>query len=107
VGFGRSTPMIVFCPEHAETVAREGLSKDDVRQFLFENARKPLWKLKLGGMWTMRDWPVEIEPDDDDALVPIVARASDFVIVVPGGEGKHSMYIPTMGVSRSSTVAVD
>jgi hypothetical protein len=107
VGFGRHSPMVVFSPEHAETVAREGLSKDDVRRFLFEHAREPLGKLKLGGMWTMRDWPAWLEPEDDEALVPIVAHESEFVIVVAGGDGKHSMYIPTMGVSRVITVAIE
>jgi hypothetical protein len=106
VGFGRHAPVVLFGPEHAHTIAREGWSKTDVRRFLYENARKPLGKLKLGGMWTMREWPRWMEVLDDHALVPIVESASDFIIVVAGGEGKHSMYVPTIGVSRAATLEI-
>jgi peroxiredoxin len=34
--------MIVVCPEHVRTLHREGFSKNDVRQFLFENTAIPL-----------------------------------------------------------------
>jgi hypothetical protein len=106
VGFGRHAPVVVFGPEHAHTVAREGWSKSDVRRFLFENARKPVGTLKRGGMWTMREWPPWMEELDDDALVPIVEKETDFILVVAGGEGKHSMYMPTIGVSRAATAVV-
>ena len=37
--------MLSFGPEHAATVAREGYTKKQVKQFLFEHARYPLAKL--------------------------------------------------------------
>ncbi|MBI2887807.1 MAG: hypothetical protein HYY02_11435 [Chloroflexi bacterium] len=33
------SPLIVICPEHAEIMARDGMSKADVKKYLFENAR--------------------------------------------------------------------
>lgn len=93
----------VFGPEHAETIAREGWTKDDVRHFLFENAHIPVGKLKLGGMWGMMAWPKSLTTLDDSALLPVVERAADINIVVAGGASKHSVFIPSFGITRSAT----
>jgi hypothetical protein len=34
--------MVVLCPEHVRTIHRDGFSKQDVREFLFENTGIPL-----------------------------------------------------------------
>jgi len=49
--FSQSQLMIVLGPEHAKTIAGDGLSRADVQRFVFEHARLPLRTLKLGGMW--------------------------------------------------------
>lgn len=41
-----------------------------------------------------------------DALVPMVQRAEDIIVVVIGGAGKHSAFIPTFGATRSVTRAL-
>jgi hypothetical protein len=41
LGPGVQEVVIVICPEHAEHFARAGWTKDQVGQYLFENARKP------------------------------------------------------------------
>jgi len=38
--------------------------------------------------------------------VPAVRRAEDLIIVVIGGAGKHSAFIPTFGATRSVTRAL-
>ena len=38
-------PILALSPEHAETIARDGWSKDDVKTYLFEHARVPLGRL--------------------------------------------------------------
>jgi hypothetical protein len=48
-----------------------------------------------------------VDPDDDDALVPIVGKPEDINIVVTGGPGKHSSFIPTFGTSKSVTKKVE
>jgi len=100
---GTGEVLVVFGPEHAATLKRDGLSKADVRQFLYENARKPLRKLKLGGMWGMFPPLPWVNTLDDDALLPIVARPEDILIAVAGGAGKHSVYLPTFGITRAVT----
>ncbi len=100
---GRGEVLVVFGPEHAETLRRDGLTKSDVRRFLYDNARKRLGKLKLGGMWGMFPPPPWINVLDDDAEVPVVARPEDILIAVAGGAGKHSCYLPTFGITRAVT----
>lgn len=97
---------LVLCPEHAATVAGDGWSKDDVRKYLYEKARRPLRELKTGGLWNMHTWPKWYDLADDDARLPVVSDPGNFVIVVAGGEGKHSTVLPTTGSTRSVTVAI-
>jgi Redoxin len=39
---GRNEAIVVLCPEHVKTLHRDGLSKPQVRQFLFENTGIPV-----------------------------------------------------------------
>ncbi len=95
--------LVVLGPEHAETIAADGWSKQDVQQFLFQHARVPLRRAKMGGMWGMQDWPKWLEGCDDDTTIPVVRRWQDMVIMVAGGAGKHSSCVPTFGATRSVT----
>lgn len=97
---------LVLGPEHAEVLAQAGWTKRDVRTFLFEQARKPIAQLQLGGMYgpeTRRNlWPRWIDHDNDQERVPIARRADDLTILVAGGAGRHSVYLPGWG-ARSAT----
>jgi len=100
---GTGEVLVVFGPEHAETLRRGGLAKADVRRFLYESARKPVGKLRLGGMWGMFPPPAWANTLDDDARLPVVERPEDILIAVAGGAGKHSVYLPTFGITRAVT----
>jgi hypothetical protein len=97
---------VVLGPEHAALLAAAGWTKADVRAFLYEQARQPLAQLKLGGMYgpeTRRNlWPRWIDHEDPGEMVPIARRPDDLVILVAGGAGRHSLYLPGWG-SRSVT----
>ena len=41
-----------------------------------------------------------------DATVPMVQQAEDFIVVVIGGAGKHSAYMPTFGSTHAVSRAV-
>jgi peroxiredoxin len=41
--------IVVLCPEHVRTIRRDGLSKSDVKQFLFENTGIPVREYKGDG----------------------------------------------------------
>ncbi|PON16087.1 hypothetical protein C2W62_20395, partial [Candidatus Entotheonella serta] len=75
----------------------------DVQQFLFEQARVPVRRAKLGGMRGMQDWPTWLHIQDEDTGIPVVRRWEDIVVIVAGGAGKHSSCVPTFGATRSVT----
>jgi hypothetical protein len=103
----RGDVLVAFGPEHAHTIASGGLSKLDVQRFLFEHARNKVGKLNLRAMYKAENWPDWVDATDDEALCPIVGKPEDIHIVVTGGPGKHSAFIPTFGTSKSVTRKID
>jgi hypothetical protein len=95
--------VLVLCPEHAADVSASGLSKADVREFIFHNARMPLRQLKNVAHYGNRNWPRWVDETDPDTLVPIVSSADDIVVVVAGGDGRHSAWLAGWGVTRVTT----
>lgn len=96
--YAQGEVMVVLCPSHAETIARDGWSKQHVKEFLYEKARKPVRLLKLGGLFGREVhrnfWPRWIDRDREDELVPLVRRPSEITVVVAGGPGRHSAFLP-------------
>lgn len=104
----QSQLLVVLGPEHAATVAADGFSKADVQRFVFEHARLPLGRLKLGGMWGMHDWPLWMQKvTDDGAMLPQVPSADDVLVMVAGGPGKHSSVVPNCCFSRAVSRLID
>ena len=102
--------MLVLGPEHAQIIARAGWRKNDVRSFLFEQARQPVGLLKLGGvhgrnLHRNNLWPRWVDREDDEFRVPLVRRPEDIHILVAGGPGRHSVYLPGWG-SRVTSARV-
>lgn len=100
--------IVLFAPEHAATIAAQGWTKDDVKRYLFEFARIPTELMPKTGMWGMHEVPRWMQVDRSGWKVPVVASPECFIVLVAGGEGKHSSCIPTHGsATRSVTVAFD
>lgn len=98
----QSQLLLVVGPEHAATIFADGFSKEDVKRFVFEHARIPLGKLKLGGMWGMHDWPRWMTVVTDDAApLPVVDSPREVFVIVAGGAGKHSCVVPNSAFSRA------
>jgi hypothetical protein len=101
-------PLVILGPEHAATIAREGFTKADVKRFLYEHARVPLGRLSHESVERRirRKFPKLFRDANLDALAPLAQRAEDFMVIVAGGAGKHSAYVPTFGGTRSVTVPI-
>ena len=99
--------ILVLCPEHAAEVAASGLSKADVKDYVFHNARMPVGRLKGIAHYGNRTWPAWIDESDDGVMVPIVRSASDVVVIVAGGDGRHSAWMAGWGVTLVSTAKVE
>ena len=92
--------LLALGPEHAATIARDGLNKNDVRDWLHERARIPLERYTEETM-------LERFGRVPDGPVPMVGSREDLAIIVLGGPGKHSSWVPTFGgTTRSVTVGV-
>ena len=92
---GRGWPLLSLGPEHAATIARDGFSKQKVKQFLFDHARFPLGR--LGAEYRRHQVERQRVVDADTTMVPIVRSADDISVIVVGGAGKHSAWQPTFG----------
>ncbi|GAA2465170.1 MULTISPECIES: hypothetical protein [Actinomycetes] len=92
-------------PEHARVLADSGLSRRDVQEHLFENARVDATrvggeKLEEASLWG----GYRLRLDEWGHRVPIARAPEDIRIVVAGGTGKHSTWMPTFGATWSQTV---
>jgi hypothetical protein len=104
----RSEPLIALGPEHAKTIARDGYSKADVKRYIFEHATVPLGKFSKRNFERrlLVNFPGRYDHAGPDKPVPPCQSADDVMIIVLGGAGKHSMYLPTFGETRSVTCAL-
>ena len=104
--FGTLRPVLVLTPILAETIARAGWSKDDVKRYLFDHARMPAWRVEaITEKWA--DFPIVslkhqvnlgrlpqafAESDDPNRLVPIVLEPDDFMVLVSGDPLRTNAY---------------
>ncbi len=83
-----------FCPDQAQLCAKAGFSKQDVKCFVFENARKPL---RVYGPHAASHFKLEWQKyytHSPDAMVPMVSAPDQIEIIVIGGAGPNSLYFP-------------
>jgi len=101
-------PCVAFGPEHAKTIAGDGMSKAQVKQWLFERATMPMNRFSKEGIERRfrRKLADQYAKAPLDAPVRMVQKAEDLIVIVTGGAGKHSAYIPTFGNTRSVTRAL-
>ena len=102
----RGSPVLAFGPEHAATVAAGGWSRADVQRYLFERARYPLAGLSDEFYEAVREHlPRDAPPLARDALAPIADGPEAIHVIVAGGPGKHSCWMPGFGgMTRPVTV---
>jgi hypothetical protein len=101
-------PCVAFGPEHAQTVAGGGFSKAQVKQWLFERATLPMSRFSQEGIERRfrRKLSEQYANAALDAPVRMFQKPEDLIVIVTGGAGKHSAYVPTFGNTRSVTRAL-
>lgn len=106
---GSQRPHLILTPVLAEAIAKSGWSKSDVKQYLYDHARIPAWKVeKFNWGWTnfapdhvsLCEYVKEgvlgaqfCESEDPNRMVPIVCSPDDFVITVSGDPGRTNAYL--------------
>ncbi|MFC1971256.1 hypothetical protein ACFLV0_04960 [Chloroflexota bacterium] len=98
--------VILFGPEHASSIDSDGFSKEDVKQFIFENSKIPREWLVKGGLWhiSIEHQPNWIRKEVTD-LIPMVHAFNSpdqITITVAGGTGKQSL----LGIGLANTPPV-
>ena len=87
--------LLALGPEHAATIADDGFGKREIREWLHQNARVPLERYTHATMMERFD-------KIPDGPVPMVVDPDLLMIIVLGGPGKHSSWVPTFGGSTHS-----
>lgn len=102
--FGRGQPLVVFGPEHAATIAADGLTKHQVKTWLFEHAKVVAGRFSPENFdrFAQREKD-RLGPITPEMAVPCAASAEDIIVLVAGGAGKHSCFMPTFGNTEAIT----
>lgn len=89
-------PLLVLSPEHAHVLARDGYTKGNLKQYIFEHARVPLRRFPPGTRKALRErrarWFATV---GDHTRIGVADRPEDVFVLVAGGPGIHSQFLPT------------
>ena len=96
---------VALCPEHAAACAGAGWTRADIASYLFNRATLPVGELRRA--FDLRAWAPWQQTLADDDRMSMTEHPDNIRIVVIGGAGKHSSVIPSWGMTKSVTVAVD
>ncbi len=108
--YRRGEMAVVIGPEHATTIAADGWHKQDVKAFLYQEARRPVGELTRAGEYYgditwQRYWPRWVDRNDPSARIPVVDRPEDLLVMVAGGTaGRFSLVIPGWGAHGTRAV---
>jgi hypothetical protein len=100
--YSQGHPVLVLGIEHARHIAGAGWSKQDIKRELFERARQPWGLVKNRGKSKGPRFPEFVDRSNDASLVPIVNEPEDLIVIVAGGAGGKSMFLPTAGAQSLS-----
>ena len=101
-------PLVILGPEHAATVSGGGWSKNDFKRALWERAQVPLASFDPSNIERFAViHPAGFKDRPPQTRAPIAREWSDIMIVVAGGAGKHSVFVPTFGATRSVTLRIE
>jgi hypothetical protein len=109
VAGGTYRPLLLLPPVLAETIAKAGWSRRDLKVALWEQARLPAWRFEhYLGEWTNlvpgrralvdfvnmgRAPKVFAESADPERLVPIVGRPDDLLVAITGDPLRTNAYV--------------
>lgn len=100
--YGKGPSILALGPEHAATLHRDEWTIDSIKDYLFEHARIPAANVSPENQ--------EVYARSDRVLVDgaytIGPSADSIHVLVAGGAGKHSAWIPSFGGTEVVSVAV-
>jgi len=101
--YGKGPYTIALGPEHAETIHRDGFSIENIQQKLFESSAVHVSRIS-------REQRNHYETERDQHPVNdryyLSPTPEDIHVLVAGGPGKHSAFIPTFGATAARSVKI-
>ncbi len=95
---------VVLGPEHAALIASSGFSRADAQAYLYEHSRVPVSRIGAKKLEEASGWgSYAAEIESWGGRIPIARAPEEIRILVAGGPGKHSSWIPTFGPTYSQT----
>ncbi len=97
-------PFILLSPQHANLFHREGWSKAEVKRRLWDASKLRAGRSRGSEFERMATGRrAELGDIGPDSMVPISEKAEDISIIVAGGPGSHSAFVPVSAHTRSVT----
>jgi hypothetical protein len=101
-------PFVLLSPQHANLFHREGWSKAEVKRRLWEASKMRAGRSRGSEFERMATGRrAELGELGPDSIVPISENPEDLSIVVGGGPGSHSVFVPVSAHTRSVTREVE
>ena len=95
-------PWLLIEPEHTHILAREGLSKRDVKLKLWDMSKLHVDRLAAKDRMRLQHTrDAELGQFTADTKIPISIKPEEVSIICAGGPGTHSVHVPTFGHTRS------
>jgi hypothetical protein len=96
---GGANPLLLLAPNHARIIA-QGKTREAAQAFLRENACLPLRTPSASSVQRRRRIDFR---EKGNAELRVAERGADILLVVVGGRGFKSTYVPTWGGSHAIT----
>jgi hypothetical protein len=95
-------PWLVLAPEHADILSRAQYTKTSVKERLWQLTRMPANRMSAKDLLRVRaSRTAELGEIGPDTLLPISRQSDDIGLIVAGGPGTHSIYVPSFGNTRA------
>ena len=95
---GQPHYVVVLAGEHMRTIAGDGWTKAQIREFLFEHTQNSHAHLRR-----THQMAGAVQPGDETRMRPLVESPDDILVVAAGGRaGAFSCYIPGWAGKRAS-----
>jgi hypothetical protein len=93
-------------PEHARQLAAAGLDRAAVQRLAFEGARIPRERFGPGQLARIEDVLTAAQREMTRESLWVGGGPEDVRVLVVGGDGRHSCWVPTFGMTRSCSEVV-
>lgn len=98
--YGGQTALAIN-PQLAGILAKEGYSKNDFKQYLFDHARVPLSRFPPASHGLLKLRRSRYDYTSGETSIPVADRKEDIYVIVTGAPGGHGLYLPTLGTDTT------